>query len=217
MQRGDEKPPAQPYPMMFVVPKPVFVPTLDANAMLLMNHCEGLPFPTKNTPAPSAAQMPSGKPAQDSAGSGKDKISGHSKEEKLPQVSEKKEQTASANSKQNGKAKSRGEVKGEAVFDKLSDDQKTELCKYIYDFMLEKKLTSPEGYLIVDVFSEVWKGMDDSAQSWKVAQHRFNDLLRFAPQYFRLFRKSIKIANHCGWYARKGQQMVSLVREAEGK
>jgi hypothetical protein len=130
-------------------------------------------------------------------------------------VPEPKEQAASAHAKQNSKANSRGDLKGDTVFDKLSDDQKKALCKYIYDFMLQKEFTSPEGYLIVDIFSEVWKGMSDSAQSWKVAQHRFNDLLRFAPQYFRLFRKSIRIANHCGWYARKGQQMVSIIRDGE--
>ena len=40
---------------------------------------------------------------------------------------------------------------------------------------------------------------------WRLAQQRFNYLLRSAPQYFRLFRRGIRVANQCGWFARKGE------------
>ena len=99
----------------------------------------------------------------------------------------------------------------------MSAEQKEALCKYIYDFMVQKGFTSQEGYLIVDIFSEVWKDMwkdlDDNAEGWRAAKHRFGDLLRSAPQYFRLFRKGIRVANQCGWFARKGEKMVQLVLE----
>jgi hypothetical protein len=97
----------------------------------------------------------------------------------------------------------------------MSDEQKEAICKYIYDVMVQKEFTSPDGYLIVDVFTEVWKDVGDTAEGWRVAQHRFADLLRSAPQYFRLFRRSIRVANQCGWFARKGEKMVRLVVENE--
>jgi hypothetical protein len=101
----------------------------------------------------------------------------------------------------------------------MSEDQKEALCKYIYAVMKEKGFTSPEGYLIVDVFTDVWKdlGTSDGPDGWRIAQHRFADLIRSAPQYFRLFRRSIRVANHCGWFARKGERMVRLVMDEEEK
>ena len=33
--------------------------------------------------------------------------------------------------------------------------QKEMLCKYIYDVMVEKKMTCSDGYLSVDIFCEV--------------------------------------------------------------
>lgn len=112
---------------------------------------------------------------------------------------------------------SRGNAPDDSVFDNLSEDQKEALCKYVYDIMLQKKFTSQEGYLVVDVFSEVSKDMGVSVQSWRVAQSRFDNLLQSAPQYFRLFRKSIRISNPCGWFTRKGQKMMCLVLDGEKK
>jgi hypothetical protein len=94
-------------------------------------------------------------------------------------------------------------------------DKKEKLCKFIYEVMVQKKFTSPNGHLIVDIFTEVWKDMSDTSEGSKVAEQRFCELLRSAPQYFKLFRKSIQVANHCGWYARKGERMVRLVLEEE--
>merc|ERR1719163_1449047 len=116
--------------------------------------------------------------------------------------------------KSSGKTKNR-HLKSDSAFNKMSSEQKQALCKYIYDFMVAKELTSQEGYLIVDVFSEVWKDMGDSAEGWRIAQHRFGALLRSSPQYFRLFRRGIRVANQCGWFARKGEKMVRLVLDKE--
>jgi len=108
--------------------------------------------------------------------------------------------------------KLRGPPKGADFLKNMSDDKKEALCKYIYEFMKAKNLTNQEGYLFADVFSEVWKEMcDDPAQGWRVAQHRFLALLRSSPQYFVLFRRGIRVANQCGWFARKGEKMVRLV------
>jgi hypothetical protein len=120
-----------------------------------------------------------------------------------------------AQSKSNGRSKNRGYFKSDSGLSKMSGDQKAALAKYIFDFMVKKGFTSPEGYLIVDVFSEVWKEMGDSAEGWRVAQHRFGHLLRSSPQYFRLFRRGIRVANQCGWFARKGEKMVRLVLDKE--
>jgi hypothetical protein len=214
--------PPQPHQTpVIIVPQPVFVAHPNANVMLPMRHGgmtpylvdpmnhgpSGLPIPEKElsraqTSAipPSAMQGARGSmpPAPDP-------------EPNLEPAPQQESQTGVPHAKQRGKAKTRGQTKDESVFDKLSVEQKEALCKYIYDFMVNKKLTSEDGYLVVDIFSEVWKDMDATAESWRVAQHRFGDLLSFAPQYFRLFRKSIRVANPCGWFTRKGQKMVRLV------
>jgi hypothetical protein len=117
--------------------------------------------------------------------------------------------------KSNGRHKNRGYFKSDSGLNRMSGEQKDALAKYIFDLMVQKNFTSPEGYLIVDVFSEVWKEMGDSAEGWRVAQHRFGHLLRSSPQYFRLFRRGIRVANQCGWFARKGEKMVRLVLEKE--
>jgi hypothetical protein len=114
------------------------------------------------------------------------------------------------NRKSNAKTRAEAVAKGD-TFSTLSDDKKEALAKYIYDLMLEKEFTSPDGYLLVDVLAEVWKDMGDGATGGRIAQHRFAELLRFAPQYFELFRKGIRVTNHCGWFARKGEKMVRLI------
>jgi hypothetical protein len=81
--------------------------------------------------------------------------------------------------------------------------------------MVQKEFTSPDGYLIVDVFSEVLKELGEHAESWRTAQRRFNDVLMSAPKYFNIFRMSIKVKSNCGWSARKGQRMVSLVQNTD--
>jgi hypothetical protein len=103
----------------------------------------------------------------------------------------------------------------------MCDGQKDALCKYIYDVMMAKEFTSPDGHLFVDVFAEVWKDVCDTEgerEGSRVAQARFADLLRSAPQYFFLFRPSIQVAPQYGRYTsftRKGEKMVRLVLEGE--
>jgi hypothetical protein len=202
--------PAQAQPMFFVVPKPVFVPSQAANMVLPMNPAgRMLPCPMRpmaQTGTPPVLKEPSPAKPQPAPVSS-------TPTDPAPEQKERKEQTAG--SKRRGTARVRGEPKGGSVFNKMSAEQKEALCKYIYEVMLERKFTSPDGYLIVDVLTEVWKDVGESAEGWRVAQHRFADLLRTAPQYFRLFRRSIRVANQCGWFARKGEKMVRLVLEEE--
>merc|ERR550514_1641597 len=175
-----------------------------------MNTGGVMPFPLQTNPMSSAAHVPAGMqtPVKEPSPPELNPPSSSMPDDPAPEAKDPK-----AASKQSGKAKSR--VKTRSMFTTMSVDQKDALCKYIYDFMVQKEFTSPEGYLIVDVFSEVWKGMGETADGWRVAQHRFADLLRSAPQYFRLFRRSIRVANQCGWFARKGEKMVRLVLEKE--
>jgi hypothetical protein len=113
--------------------------------------------------------------------------------------------------KSNGKTRGEGSAKGDALSN-MSEENKQALAKYIYDFMVDNEFTSPDGYLLVDVLAEVWKDMGDCASGGRIAQHRFAELLRGAPQHFELFRKGIRVTNHCGWFARKGEKMVRLVQ-----
>jgi hypothetical protein len=136
--------------------------------------------------------------------------------------SKKKEEVAQTKSGSKGKgqgpgskktnSKNRGEAsaKGDALSN-MSEENKRALANYIYDFMVQNSFTSPDGYLLVDVLAEVWKGMGDGSSGGRIAQHRFAELLRAAPEHFELFRKGIRVTNHCGWFARKGEKMVRLV------
>jgi hypothetical protein len=93
-------------------------------------------------------------------------------------------------------------------FDTMSADQKKAICKYIYDIMIQKEMIDPEGYLVADVFHEVWTviGSNDGTGR-RTAASRFWNLLRSAPQHFRLFRKKLQVA------PRGGERMVRLVLE----
>lgn len=123
---------------------------------------------------------------------------------------EPEEPTVDAPSRPSAKAKYRGPRASKL---EVSADLKDDLCKYIYDFLVWKELTDQEGYLIADVFSEVWQDMGDGADGRRKAECHFGSLLRSAPQYFRVFRKDMPIATITsrGWLARKGEKMVSLV------
>jgi hypothetical protein len=144
------------------------------------------------------------------------KTSSKQREPKTTSKPQEEVRSKSASKGKQGSKKSNVKTRAEAVgkgdtFSNLSDDKKQALAKYIYDLMLEKEFTSPDGYLLVDVLAEVWKDMGDGATGGRIAQHRFAELLRFAPQYFELFRKGIRVTNHCGWFARKGEKMVRLI------
>jgi hypothetical protein len=238
-QRRSLNPPAQqPYTMMLLVPKPVFLPAtqLAAPNANVMNH-GGVPAFPLQTSTSSAAQVSRGTPVvttEPAATQRKPPPASSMPPAQAPEQKEQKAQTASSkrvgnaktrgNDKNAGKAKSAGNpkttgnAKSSSAINSMSDSQKEALCKFIYDVMLQKEFTSPDGYLVVDVFTEVWKDVGDTGgerEGWRVAQYRFADLLRAAPQYFRLFRRSIRVANQCGGFARKGEKMVRLVLEDE--
>jgi hypothetical protein len=209
MKHEDVNPPAQRYQTVLLVPhdQPVlFVRTgQEGQVMLPMNNDQALPLAIQTT-LPMGKELPPAQPTRALSSSVAPAPSS---------VCSEQDQAVPAKS---GGKKDRG-AKSENMFNKMSPEQKELLCKYIYDFMVQKGFKSKEGYLIVDIFSEVWKDMwediDDSAEGWRAAKHRFGDLLRSAPQYFRLFRKGIRVANQCGWFARKGEKMVRLVLENE--
>jgi hypothetical protein len=115
----------------------------------------------------------------------------------------------------NGKAKSRPPLEGAGKFGTIPADKKKAFCKFIYDLTVQKGLTDPQGYLVADVFAEVWHDISDSVEGRQKAQYRFENLLRSAPEYFELFRKGIQVAKHSGRLrrlARKGEMLVRLVQ-----
>jgi hypothetical protein len=132
------------------------------------------------------------------------------KQEEVARSKSRSKGNSQGSKKSNAKTRGEASAKGDALSN-MSDEKKQTLLKYIYDFMLENGFTNPEGYLLVDVLAEVWKEMGDEASGGRIAQYRFAELLRGAPEYFELFRKGIRVTNHCGWFARKGEKMVRLV------
>ena len=44
------------------------------------------------------------------------------------------------------KKSAKGKSKGSGKFDTLSESQREALCHYIYEFMVEKGFTNPDGY-----------------------------------------------------------------------
>jgi hypothetical protein len=191
--------------MMLVAPgHPMFVP--GQTVPFPMGSSGVMPLPG---PSQSLAHMPSGmprveteparlQPARPSVAVRPAPVPAPDPEKKAPP-------------KQKSKA-TRG--KGQSPFDRMSANDKEKLCKYIYEFMMEKEFISPEGYLFVDVYGEVCNELKDSLElkllTSEVAQQRFCDLVRSAPQYFKIFRRSIKVTNQCGWFARKGEKMIRL-------
>jgi hypothetical protein len=172
------------------------------------------------TPLPSgtlyrAAPLPSSSQPSHASQASKAKFEPKTRSKKQEEVAQSK---SNSKSKGNGSKKANGKARGEApgkgdAYSQLSEEQKKALANYIYDFMLENGFTSQDGYLLVDVLADVWKDMGDGSTGGRIAQHRFADLLRVAPEKFELFRKGIRVTNHCGWFARKGEKMVRLITQ----
>jgi hypothetical protein len=210
----DVNPPAQPYQTVLIVPQnqPVLFVRPGQNGTVVpangipMNNGGVMPYPVQTMPMMQAPHMQNrsgmSMPGAEPTTAQSEAASDATPDEERPVG-------------KHGKNKGRGYFKSDSGFNKMSAEQKEALCKYIFDFMVKKNFTSQEGYLIVDVFSEVWKDMGDSAEGWRVAQHRFGHLLRSSPKQFRLFRRGIRVANQCGWFARKGEKMVRLVLDKE--
>jgi hypothetical protein len=193
---------------------PILVP--DQSVMLPLSRFNGMPVQMVLMPIQSAVHKPPGMltQAKKTSQPQPDPLPFSSVAPDSPAPAQKEQHAPKAASKQNVNVKTNVPAKNQSTIDSMPADKKEALCKYIYDSMLQKGLTSPEGYLLVDVFDDVWKEMSDGHGS-RAAQQRFSELLRSAPQYFKLFRKSIQVANHCGWFARKGERMVMLVSEEE--
>jgi hypothetical protein len=212
--RQKVNPPAQPNQPVLFVPQNqqiVFIPGAPpAGVMLPLSNCGAMPYAVQTMPTQPASFMLSGMPTPNKETLPPQPTEAVTEATPTPSVREQKEQL-----KPSGKSKNRRNLKNESAFSKMSAEQKEALCKYIYEIIKSKGFTSQEGYLIVDVFSEVWKDIGDTTEGWRVAQHRFLNLLRAAPDHFRLFRRGIPVANHCGWFARKGDKMVRLVLEEE--
>jgi hypothetical protein len=166
-------------------------------------------MPTSMAPQPKQASLASNAKPEPKTGSSK---------QREPKATSKQQEDVRSKAVSKGKGQGSKKANGKNrdkqpgdTFSNLSEEKKQALAKYIYDLMVENGFTSPDGYLLVDVLTEVWKDMGDGASGGRIAQHRFAELLRVAPQYFELFRKGIRVTNHCGWFARKGEKMVRLV------
>merc|ERR1719387_3449812 len=71
-----------------------------------------------------------------------------------------------------------------------SKDARKMLVNHIYDTMVAKGFTSPNGHLLMDVFVEVWRGVNGqqgSAGGGKTALDRFAGFLESAPELFEVF------------------------------
>jgi hypothetical protein len=81
---------------------------------------------------------------------------------------------------------SSGTLFSSALAPEVPDRSKAAQCWKIYELMVRKRLTSPKGYLIFDVFAEVAheKGDDYYGIMWPFVKHRFVSLLRSAPLCF---------------------------------
>lgn len=92
----------------------------------------------------------------------------------------------------------------------ISGDKKEALCEYIKDFMTKKGLTSPAGYLIVDVLSNLWRDLftrEDQSIGWQDGKQRFVSLLRSAPKHFEVIDKGLP----------QGTQRVAIRRDPSAK
>jgi hypothetical protein len=201
--------PAQ-HPQTMILMMPVLQPPHKASGVPTLAYAPSLHQPNS---LPSSSGLLAQAPAQKQPAQKQEPV------QKQPTLAEKQPPAISkAASKNEGHVKTGTHSKignSPSWLDTMPAEKKDALCKYIYSIMVQKSYTSPDGYLIVDIFTEVWKDMSESSEGSKVAQQRFCELLRSAPQYFTLFRKSIQVANHCGWYARKGERMVRLVLDEE--
>lgn len=94
-------------------------------------------------------------------------------------------------------------------------DRKAAACRRIYEHMLQRGMTSADGYLVADVLQEVRGLLDGAPDSRRTVENAFCSLLRAAPELFRVFRMTLQVAPRCGSYSRRGERMVRLILEKE--
>jgi hypothetical protein len=129
-----------------------------------------------------------------------------------------------------GAQKKNGEPPEENVFTQLPDEQKVAIARYIYEFMIARDMKSQDGYLIKDVLAEVEQGTrmvgpyargglselvnqgfsELRGRRRRISEQTFVAILRFAPQYFTIFRASIGLVGLHVWSARKSERMLRL-------
>jgi hypothetical protein len=93
----------------------------------------------------------------------------------------------------------------------LSAEQKKDLAMEVYNAMKRRGFDSPEGYLLIDVYVEIFRDLVGEEGNRATALHRFASLLRGCPHLFELFHLGIKVANNCGRFARRGEKMVKIL------
>jgi hypothetical protein len=99
----------------------------------------------------------------------------------------------------------------------LPADQKRELAKEVYDTMIKKGFIRPDGYLLKDVHSEIFRGMIGEDSQGRVALHRFSALLCTRKDLFDIFDIGVDVANRRAEVtnkrekARRGEKMVRLL------
>merc|ERR1719359_619684 len=76
----------------------------------------------------------------------------------------------------------------------LPADQKRELAKEVYDTMIKKGFTRPDGYLLMDVYLEIFRDMIGEDSQGRVALHQFANLLRVRSDLFEVFNISVQVA-----------------------
>jgi hypothetical protein len=94
----------------------------------------------------------------------------------------------------------------------LPAQQKRELAQEVYDTMIEKGFTRPDGYLLMDVYVEIFRGMIGENSQGRVALHRFSALLRGRSDLFQIFNIGVQVANDSDdWCSRRGEKMVRIL------
>jgi hypothetical protein len=92
----------------------------------------------------------------------------------------------------------------------LSADRTAAVCRGVYEHMLQRGMTSADGYLVVDVLHEVRGLLDGAREGKKTVEDAFCTALRSAPEHFRIFRMNLQLSQ-CSSYRRKGERMVRLI------
>jgi hypothetical protein len=106
--------------------------------------------------------------------------------------------------------------KREDYLGKLSADQKRELAQQVYDAMITRGFTRPEGYLLMDVHVMIFRGMIDEDCQGRVALNRLSTLLRTRSDLFQIFNIGVEVANgdtdaHIWCPSRGGEKMVRIL------
>ena len=78
--------------------------------------------------------------------------------------------------------------------------------------MIKKGFTRPDGYLLMDVYLEIFRGMIGEDSQGRVALHQFSKLLRVRSDLFEVFNIGVQVAfNRDNWCSRTGEKMMRLL------